>query len=177
MCEESLTHRDRVHALFLQHSSEVRGFILSLQPSMSRADDVFQETFLTVSRKSGDYAHGTNFVAWACSIAKYKVLEDFKKHGRCLQTLSPEVIDAVCSVRPYWDAELEYERLAALKACLSKLSPHTQRAIELRYAQAHQAGEIAARLGWTIDSVYVVLSRARHALEQCIRLQLDAVQR
>ncbi|MCA9192147.1 MAG: sigma-70 family RNA polymerase sigma factor [Planctomycetales bacterium] len=174
MQDEALSHRERVHALFLQHSSEIRGFILSLLPNMPRTDDVFQETFLTVSRKADDYAHGTNFVAWVCRIARYKVLEDCRKHGRCAQTLAPEVIDAICASQPLLDSEHQYERLIALKSCISKLSPHTQRVVELRYAQAHQAGEIAQRLGWSVDSVYVILSRARNILEQCIRSQLQS---
>jgi RNA polymerase sigma-70 factor (ECF subfamily) len=171
--DDPLSQRERVHSLFLQHSAELRGFILSLLPIHSRADDVLQETFLTVSRKAEDFQPGTNFVAWACSIAKFKVLEDCKRHGHCLQTLAPEVIQALCVVRPDSNPAFEEARLEALKRCVSKLSPQMMRAIELRYSRAHRASEIAELLGWTTDSVYVVLSRARNALYKCIQAQLE----
>ena len=49
------TPGEHVSALFVQFSSEIRGFILALLPDMIRADDVFQETFLTVTRKAADF--------------------------------------------------------------------------------------------------------------------------
>ena len=173
MTEIRLSQRDCVHSLFLQHSPELRGFILSLLPIHGRADDVLQETFLTVSRKADDFVPSTNFVACACSIAKYKVLEDCKRYANCVQTLAPEVIQAICVVRPDTNPTIEEARLDALKGCVSKLSPQMMRAIELRYSRAHKPSEIAELLGWTTDSVYVVLSRARNALQKCIQVQME----
>lgn len=173
MTENELSHRDRVHAMFVQHSPRIRGFILSIQPNMSRADDVLQETFLTVSSKADEFVSGTNFIAWACSIARFKVLEDSKRTQRSTSLLAPEVIEAVCATHAPLAAEDHDAQLGALQQCMSSLSPHTRRAIELRYARAHTAPEIATLLGWTTDSVYVVLSRARGALLKCISARLD----
>jgi RNA polymerase sigma-70 factor (ECF subfamily) len=144
---------------------------------MARADDVLQETFLTVTAKADDFVTGTNFVAWACRIAQFKVLEECKRNQKLSYTLSPEVIEAVCStssgvfgpgLQSQSAAEFEESQRFALKECITELSPHTRRAIELRYVRAHKAQEIAEILGWSIDSVYVVLSRARDTLQKCI---------
>jgi RNA polymerase sigma-70 factor (ECF subfamily) len=164
-------HRDQVNALFVQFSPELRGFILALLPDMSRADDVFQETFLTVSRKARDFRRGTNFLAWACTIARYKVLEAGRRRPGTPQPLSEEVLESLCAVAP--EPENEDHELQALNECLEHLHPHTRRAMELRYEQGHKPAEIAQRLGWTAESVYVVLSRARAALRECVGRKLE----
>ncbi len=169
------THRDHVNALFVLHSPRIRGFILSLLPNMSRADDVMQETFLTISAKAEDYERETNFVAWACTIARYKVLEECNRNQKTSLMLSPDVIEAVCVSHSPMTPDEEESRLAALKECMDALAPHTRRAVELRYSRAHSAAEIAKLLGWSTDSVYVVLSRARTALQKCITTHLKAV--
>ncbi|TWT79273.1 RNA polymerase sigma factor YlaC [Planctomycetes bacterium CA13] len=167
------SHQDRVHALFVQHSSRIRGYILSILPNIGRADDVLQETFLTASLKANDFVAGTNFVAWACTIARYKVLEECKRLKKSKTLLSPEAIEAVCAADDPLLDEGDEAEMSALKKCLCELSPHTRRAIDLRYKRAHSASEIATILGWSIDSVYVVLSRARGTLQKCINAKLE----
>ena len=70
---------EEVQLLFVRHENSIRTFVRALQPSLADADDVLQETFLTVSRKASTFELGTNFVAWACSIARLKVLENFRQ--------------------------------------------------------------------------------------------------
>lgn len=159
-------HQDAVHALFIRHASELRGFILALLPDLSRVDDVFQETFLTVSRKAGTFELGTNFLAWACTIARFKVKEALRAQPANVQAFSDEVLDALCASVP--DPEPEEGRLRVLGECLRQLPAHTRRAVELRYHLGHRPPEIARRLGWTTASVYVVLSRARAWLRECV---------
>lgn len=171
--ESPTTHRDRVHALFVRHSPRIRGFILILSPNLQRADDLLQETFLTASAKADDYVSGTNFVAWACTIARFKVLEDRKALGKSPNLLSPHVLEAVCAIDTTREDEEFTSVTGALGNCLSKLSPHARQAIDLRYSRGRTAGEIAQTLGWSIESVYVILSRTRSALQKCIHAQLQ----
>ncbi len=165
-----ISPRDRVNALFVQFSPEIRGFILALMPDMSRADDVFQETFLTVTRKAADFRPGTNFIAWACTIARYKVLEAGRQRTGEQQPLSEEVVQSLCAVCP--EPQNEDRELQLLEECLDELYPHTRQAMQMRYEQGHKPAEIARRLGWTAESVYVVLSRARATLRDCVGRKL-----
>ena len=59
-------------------------------------------------------------------------------------------------------------RLLWLADCLQELAPQSRRIVELCYQQAHKPAEIARVLGWTPESVYVALSRARGVLRQCV---------
>jgi len=73
---------ESVQLLFVRHENSIRAFVRSLQPSLADADDVMQETFLTISRKSSTFEPGSNFLAWACGIARFKVLENFRQRKR-----------------------------------------------------------------------------------------------
>ena len=159
-----------VQGLFVQNMMAVRGFVLALMPDFSRVDDVVQETFLTVTAKADDFVEGTNFRAWAFSIARFKVLESARAPGAREITLDAEVIDALCGAEP---VELQpEEQTRALAACVGKLAPQARRTIELRYQQAFRPPEIARRMGWTVNAVNVALARARRALRDCVERQL-----
>jgi len=165
----------RVQALFVQHQPMVRGMILALLPDFDAVDDIVQETFLAATRKAGDFEIGTNFVAWVCTIARYKVLETLRKRRRNFETLSDEVIEAVCAAAPH-DERSDHlaGRLDVLNDCVKQLSGHARHALELRYQQAHRLPEVAERMGWTVDSTKVMLSRVRANLRECIQRKLSA---
>lgn len=160
-----------VQGLFVQHLPALRGFVLSLVSDYSLVDDVVQETFLVVSAKAGEFQRGSNFRAWAWTIARFKVLQALQKIPKTEQRLSDEVIESLCATEASedWPAE---EQLRQLAACLGELAPKARLAVELRYQQAHKPPEIARRMGWTVDAVHVALSRARVVLRNCVQQRL-----
>jgi len=164
-------HRQAVYALFVQYSANLRGYILALLPDLSVADDVLQETFLTVARKADTFKLDTNFLAWACAIARFKVKEAIRSGAQRMQALPEEVIDALCASEPPPETDSD-RRLQLVGQCLDQLPRHTRRAVELRYQQAHSAPEVARRLGWTVESAYVLLHRARAMLRDCVEGRL-----
>lgn len=157
-----------VQGLFVQHLPALRGFVLSLVSDYSLVDDVVQETFLVVSAKAGQFQRGSNFRAWAWTIARYKVLQTLQKVPKAEQRLSDEVIESLCATdaSEEWPAE---DQLRQLAECVRELAPKARQAVELRYQQAHKPPEIARRMGWTVDAVHVALSRARVALRDCVQ--------
>ena len=56
--EPDRTVVEEVQRLFLRHAGLLRGFILGLLPDHNRAEDVFQEVFLTISRKAAEFRAG-----------------------------------------------------------------------------------------------------------------------
>jgi RNA polymerase sigma-70 factor (ECF subfamily) len=158
--------------LFLQHAMHIRGFVAALLPDLTQVDDVFQETFLTVTAKADSFDASRDFVAWACGIARMKVREAGRKSARNWRPLSDEVLDALAASEPPRDAG--DERLQMLSDCIDRLGTQSRRVVDLRYRQSHKPEEIARRMEWGIESVYVALSRARAALRQCIERKLAA---
>jgi RNA polymerase sigma-70 factor (ECF subfamily) len=156
----------RVQGLFLTHLGVVRGFIRALVRDRHLADDVLQETFLTVSRKATDFQPGTSFPRWACAVARLKVLEALRRERGNLKYLSDEAIEALTAVEQ--DLPDHDHRAQLLEDCVKELPPSMQRSVELRYVGDHKPAEVARIIGWSAEAVHVALSRARSLLRDCI---------
>ena len=86
-----------VQGLFVQHLPALRGFVLSLVSDFSMVDDVVQETFLVITAKAGNFQRGTNFRAWAWTIARYKVLQTLEKNAPAPERFAPEILEALAA--------------------------------------------------------------------------------
>jgi RNA polymerase sigma-70 factor (ECF subfamily) len=158
-----------VQGLFVRHQLELRGLLLAILADFSAVDDVLQETFLTVTRKADQFEQGTNFAAWAATIARFHALDWRRRNGRMATGLSEETVERLCAApEAITSTELADRELSALEHCLAKLSTKMRQAVELRYREGHKPAEIARRLGWTPEAIYVALSRARAMLRTCI---------
>lgn len=166
-------HTSAVQGLFLQFQPAIRGYILSMVPDFSLADDVMQETFLVVTKKAASFEIGTSFPAWVKTIARFKALEALRSGRGRFESLSEEVLDAIGAERTEFRGETD-ERLALLTRCIDELAPQARRSIELRYRNDHLPPEIAGRMGCTVQSVNVTLSRARTFLRDCVRRKMAA---
>ena len=162
---------EAVQLLFVRHENSIRAFVRSLQPSLSDADDVMQETFLTISRKAATFEPGTNFLAWACGIARLKVLENFRQRKRA-NVLSEAAIIALTEDAPSPQSLSEQE--GALDGCLEKLTPKVRDLLWRRYSRRQSSTEMAEAAGMTSTAVRVALTKARKALRDCINTQIQA---
>ena len=166
---EGLSPTEEVQLLFVRNENAIRAFIRALQPSLSDADDVLQETFLTVSRKASSFEIGTNFTAWACGIARLKVLENFRQTKRA-NVLSEKAIIALTEDAP--SPESLKQREQALEKCIAKLPAKLRDLLWRRYSRRQSSDDMAEALGMTSNAVRVALSKVRVGLRDCINLQL-----
>jgi RNA polymerase sigma-70 factor (ECF subfamily) len=157
---------EMVQQLFVKYTPAIRAFIRAFLLDFNHADDVLQDSFLVVTAKANTFQEGTNFLAWVTAIAKLKVLEFHRKNRAVGPTFSPEVMDALCATAPI--AESTDDLQVMLEKCLEELAPSAREAIDMRYGEACKPTEIARRLGWKPESVYVTLSRARMSLRDCV---------
>ena len=162
----------RVQQLFVRHQSAVRAFAIGLTGDFAAADDVVQETFLTVTAKAADFEPETNFVAWACAIARLKVLEN----RRAVKRFSPTVVESLADSIPAAELgpDLGQERLPLLLECLKHLPPRARDLIRLRYFLEQGPSEIASSLGRSVGGVNTALLKAREALRDCMAAKLAA---
>ncbi len=163
---------EEVQRLFLRHGGVLRGFILGLLPDHNRAEDVFQEVFLTITRKAKEFTVGTNFLAWARSIARLKVLEACRSARNAPHSLDADALEALIDAAPEADDSWGARR-EALAKCLGQLAPRAREILELRYSEEYLSPpRIASRLSWTVGAVHVALSRARKFLQECTRKRM-----
>jgi RNA polymerase sigma-70 factor (ECF subfamily) len=162
-------HQLQVQRLFVRHQPVIKAYILSLLPSLPDADDVLQETFLTVSQKAATFEPGTNFVAWATTIARFKVLEA-RRRINDPRTLSDEAIEALAEDVP--DPLYFEEQVELLRKCLERLAPRAAQIVRLRYHGGLSCEDVARQVGWNAAAVRVALAKARTVLRQCVDFQL-----
>ncbi len=76
-------NRKRLVALMTRHQRRIFSYIYTLVPRRPDADDILQETSLVICEKFDEFEEGTDFVAWACQIAYWRVRYARQKFARC----------------------------------------------------------------------------------------------
>ena len=161
-----------VQKLFISHSPAISGYLLAGMPDLNTVDDLLHSTFLRATEKAADFQEGTNFVAWACSIARYELLGLVRDRRRAPLVLGPEVLEKLCTEVPA--VEVDERRVRALWECIERLAPRAKQAILLCYRDGLLPREIASRMAVTAESMRVVLSRARQTIRRCVERRMRA---
>ena len=169
----SVDHGLLIQQLFVRYQAVILAYVLSIEPNLADAQDIVQETFLTVSRKADTFTAGTNFPAWACTVARYQALSHHRRRARQACLLDDDVMDMLTADSSV-DAPVWEEEITVLKGCLLKLAPRARELIWARYHRQAMPEDIAEEIGWTPNSVRVALSRARTALRNCLESSLLA---
>ncbi len=151
--------------------SAVFGYIVSLCHDPVRAQDILQETNLTLWRKADDFEPGTNFNAWACKVAYFHVLNHRRKHAREQLVFDEELFDYLAE-RQEQRAEDADTRLGALRRCVSQLPEKQRQLIERRYRPGASVQAIAEQDGKTEGAISQALFRIRAALQKCVESRL-----
>ena len=148
----------------------IYAFVLSMVPNDADAEDIMQETSRVLWEKFDQFVAGTDFVAWAMTIAKFQVLNSRKKK-KLTVPLSREIIDLI-SEESKKTADQTSERFFALRKCIAKLDTKELTFIKLRYTDGFSARIIAQRIGASIKVVYRNESRILGILNRCVRRTL-----
>ena len=129
----------------------------------SHADEVFQETSITLWRKFDTFQPGGNFAAWACGVA-FNLVRNYRRveSRRPVFLMSDDTLELVSR-----EHESAYSRLAdhrvALATCLDKL-PADQRTLLARcYGNSDRLADVAQELGRTANVLYKQLKVIRGA--------------
>ena len=163
------SHQLQVQRLFVKHQSVIKAYILSLLPSLTDAEDVLQETFITVSAKAASFEPGTNFIGWACTIARFKVLEA-RRRLNDPRALTDEAIEALAEDVP--EPIFFEDQISAIRSCLERLAPRAKQIVWLRYHGGLSCEDVGREVGWGAAAVRVALAKARTALRTCVQFQL-----
>jgi len=163
-----------VSKLVVKHRHEVIAYLYSALPDYHAVEDVFQEVCLVAVQKAADFQDGTNFAAWARTIARNKLREQLRKRaGVLLDDAFFESLD-----RAFEEARATLDpdpRKEALRQCLSELQEGARQIVSLRYAEGLDPAAIADRMGRSRASVNSLLQRIREILKECVRRRLGGV--
>jgi RNA polymerase sigma-70 factor (ECF subfamily) len=158
--------------LMMKYQRRIFAYIHTIVPSRSDAEDILQETSLTICEKFSDFKEGTNFYSWACQIAYWKVRAARKKYATSKVLFNDEVLEVISQTRIEMEEELDH-RHGALSKCLQKLNERDRRLVLVRYESGHNVKAAAQASGRTIQGAYKALTRIRKVLFDCVSLELS----
>ncbi len=164
--------RKRLMTLMTRHQRQIFSYIYTLVPNRYDAEDLLQETSLVICEKFHEFAEGTDFVAWACQIAYWRVRYSRQKFARSKVIFDQDVVDAVAQTASEMAAELD-DRHIALGHCLQKLHPRDRDLLLTRYEPGCGVEEAARRSGRTLQTAYKALMRLRKLLLDCVTTKLS----
>ena len=144
------------------------GFILTLVPNQTDAEDILQETTMVMWRRFDEYRPGSDFVAWGITIARYKVLSYRKKYATSHVQFSDDVLDVLQAEAPDMLQQMD-SRSEAVRKCLRDLAEKDLNLIKLRYGRGLTFKNISDLLGRSAQSIHKSLARIHNALILCLR--------
>ena len=152
-----------------RHERWLATYVYSLVANSFDAEDVLQEVKLTLWRHFAQFEAGTNFRAWARTVALHQILNfrrSRKRHAGSV--LEEKFVEAVALELDRQAGSLE-QQSDLLARCLQKLPAEQRNLVVWRYFEDCSVAEIAARSHRSAEAVYRSLSRIRDALAECVR--------
>jgi RNA polymerase sigma-70 factor, ECF subfamily len=159
--------RRRLVELITRHQRQIFAYLLSLVPDRASAEDLLQETCMVICDKFDLFREGTDFMAWACQIALWRVRAARQKFARAKVVFDDDVFEAVARTSASMAPELD-ARHEALTHCLKKLPVRDRELVLTRYERGHGVSEAARHTGRTVEEAYRALRRIRRLLFDCV---------
>lgn len=155
--------------LLTDHQTAIRAFVISLLPGAPDVDDVIQETNALIWVKRSEFTLGTNFRAWALTVARYKVMTHCRqlKQRRWI-SLDGDVAELLADEIEEQDPDFVEKRIRALQSCIRKVRPKDRELLLQRYWHKTRLQDFAAAHKSSLNGLKVHLFRLRASLKRCI---------
>ncbi len=153
--------------LFVPNQNRVYRFILTLIPNRADAEELFQQTSLTLWKNWDRFDPERDFVRWACGIAHNHVRNFLRKKQNQQIRLSEETLDQLAQLHLEKEDLLDEQR-QALAHCLSRLPGRQRRLIERCYSGEQTIKAVAQDEGRSVHVLYKALRKIREALHDCV---------
>ena len=159
-------------ALFAHYEPDLRRFIRSLLPTRTDADEVLQQSAIVIWRKFAQFDPETEFMKWACVIARFEALAYRRKMARDRLVFREDILVLMADGGT---AEMSSRRAEheALEECLGALPDKQRRFVTLAYTPGVKVKEMAEEAGSTAASFYMRLKRLRRQLMKCVESKIQ----
>ena len=157
--------------LFDRHRAPVYNFACTMLNDFARAEDVMQETFLSVARAAKKYEPRGRFRTWIMRIARNQCLNRIESERRRRAAMADSSLDFIVppSSEPSPPQQIEAnEQMAAVRRAISDLPERQREAIALYAFEQMQYREIAQVLDMPINTVKTLIHRARASLARAL---------
>jgi len=147
------------------------GYLRSLLGNRHDAEDVLQRASMVMWRRFEMFEPGTDFMAWASTVAFYEAKNFQRVAARSRVRFDDDLLNTLAAERL---DDLRYldERFDALEHCVGKLDAANRKLVEAVYGEDADIVALAAQLGRAPQTLYNRLNVIRHALADCVERRL-----
>lgn len=138
-------------------------FITRMSTATADVEDLVQETLLAVHMRRATYDRAQPFTAWAYAIARYKLIDHWRRRKLRFTLPLDDVADFIAAEPVRSDDGLDLTR------ALSDLSPRQRKLVEEVKIHGLSLAEAGARAGVSEGAAKVALHRALQALAKGMR--------
>lgn len=170
-------------ALLTASQRRMHAFICTLVIDLTDADEVLQETNLALWQQADRFEPGTDFVAWACRVAYFRVLRHRDAAKRHRVKLDDAVMDLLATEtiersreQARAAAETFEQQRVAVWACVDELSERHRDILTARYRDGRSLGDIGVTLGRNANAMAQLFHRIRAILRECVERRLSTVE-
>jgi RNA polymerase sigma-70 factor (ECF subfamily) len=166
---------ERVSSLYLKHQTMLLEYILTLVHNKQDAEDILQETGLTILSRAKVPDADDVFPAWARGVARNTVMHFWRTCRRARVIADSRLLEAVDQAFEEADdeSELMSARRLALAECIKQVKGSASSVLRMRYTQGFTCEKIAALIRKTPVAVRVMLRRIRALLAECIESRIS----
>ncbi|MCP4582127.1 MAG: sigma-70 family RNA polymerase sigma factor [candidate division Zixibacteria bacterium] len=154
--------------LILSNQKRLFGYIITMVPNYSDAEDILQDTMTIMWQKFHQFERGSNFVAWGISIARYRIMKYRERRAHTKLKLDKDVFELL-EKRSGPMLDTLSARLDALKDCIKKLTGKEIDFIKMRYQEDLSFQKIASSVGLSVSGVFKAVSQVHYKLILCMR--------
>ncbi|MCA9516766.1 MAG: sigma-70 family RNA polymerase sigma factor [Myxococcales bacterium] len=169
-------------ALLARHQAQVYRFGLKMCRDPEDAEDVVQDTLITLARGIRDFRGESSLSTWLYSVARSHCVKKRRKskfaptsEASFEQDVVAEGLDVHDPARPPDEEAAGREVQAALDRAIRSLEPMYREVLVLRDVEGLSAAEVAEVLGVTVATVKSRLHRARLAVRAAVAPLLGVV--
>jgi len=162
--EEFVRLLNSAHALLLR-------YVRSLVVNRHDAEDVLQRASVVMWRRFATFEPGTDFIAWATTVAFYEARNFQRVIGRSRLAFDDNLMQILATERAQ-DVRQSNLRMELLEGCVEKLE-HSQRdLVTAIYVDGLDVAAVAERSDRAPQTIYNKLTFIRKALAECVQRRM-----
>ncbi len=169
--ENEYSKSARFFKLYSGVSNRIYSYLIIMVHNKDNAEELAQETATILWSKFDEFQEGTNFGAWAISIARIKALEFLRKRQKSQMIFDDRFYELV-SERTVKASQDIPNHTEALRKCMGKLPEKHITLLSMRFKKDISIKKISQLTGRPLGSLYHAFSKLIRGLQECIEKQL-----
>lgn len=148
------------------------GYLVSLLGNLQDAEDVLQRASVTMWQKFEVFESGTDFFAWASTVAFYEARNLQRLNSRSRLVFSDDLLKLLAEERSQDIVDVD-PRHEALSECIQELDEPSRKLLETAYLDTGSVATLAEQLGRAPQTLYNKLNALRRLLANCVERRIN----